>query len=325
MAKAKPTKMLAVLGRCRRGGRWQPAAKSSVLAVLGDCHLDMRKAIVDQEQPVKFQVTVFLGAVTFIVPPGVEIRPSGMSILAASRVAVPTAEEASFPLIEVEWTCILGRIRIISADNLAGAAIDPTAATVALPGAVGAQAGPIGVVGAPVAVPGAVGMPAGAAGAAPVAMAAPGAAAPATATAPAAAAAPGFGFENLESGPSPYAAAPAIPTLSEAMAAAQDTGAAAPPAVEPVPAFIDFAAGAADESDGSSGTSDEDSEEEPGLLDDGPGLLDDPQGSDDGGEDQAGGDDEGTASTAADSTTPRTGSGPASQEVGFADVLAAAG
>ncbi|MGH1492873.1 MAG: hypothetical protein ACRBK7_26345 [Acidimicrobiales bacterium] len=118
MAKSKPTKMLAVLGRCRRGGRWQPANRSSVLAVVGDCYLDMRKALVDEEQPVKFEVTVVLGSVTFVVPPGVEIRPSGMSILASSKVAVPTAEDSSFPVIEVEWNCILGRIRIISMDEV---------------------------------------------------------------------------------------------------------------------------------------------------------------------------------------------------------------
>ena len=42
MAKPKPTKMLAVFGRCRRLGIWKIASKSTVLALFGLCHLDMR-------------------------------------------------------------------------------------------------------------------------------------------------------------------------------------------------------------------------------------------------------------------------------------------
>ncbi len=303
MAKSKPTKMLAVLGRCRRGGRWQPAARSSVLAVLGDCYLDMTKALVDEAEPVKFQVTVCLGSVTFIVPPGVEIRPSGMSILASSRVAVPTAEDSSFPLIEVEWTCILGRIRVISSDSLGdgadaiiggnvvdsnaidGNAIDSSA--IGAPAMVGAQAGAVpmeqmATIGAPAAV-------------APAAVAA---------QAPAATAAPGFGFENLGTD-SPYAAAPEIPTLTEAMTSVGQAEAPAIPAVEPEPAptaFLDFSATGDDEDEDLD--DDLDDEDDSALL---------------GGESDGSGSD-GAAAPSAKSSEP---SGPPSQEEGFVDLLAA--
>ncbi len=121
MAKSKPTKMLAILGRCHRTGRWRLASRSTILALLGVCHLDMRDSFVDDEQ-LKMSVTVFLGAATFIVPSGAEVRPSGMSFLSGSTVDVPEHEDTSeLPTLDIEWTSIFGSVKIISEDTLVDA------------------------------------------------------------------------------------------------------------------------------------------------------------------------------------------------------------
>ena len=115
MAKSKPTKMLAVLGRSRRTGRWTVASRSSVLALLGSCHLDMTHSSIDGDQ-FKMKVTVLLGSTTFVLPPGAVVKPSGMSLLAGSTVDVPEQEDdAGLPILEIEWTAILGRLRIVTA------------------------------------------------------------------------------------------------------------------------------------------------------------------------------------------------------------------
>jgi hypothetical protein len=119
VAKSKPTKMLAVLGRCRRTGRWRIAGRSSVLALLGSCNLDMRHSFVDEEQErLRMKVTVVLGSATFLLPHGAEVRPSGLSLLSASSVDVPEHdEEADLPMLDIEWTSILGRLRIMTEDE----------------------------------------------------------------------------------------------------------------------------------------------------------------------------------------------------------------
>lgn len=123
MAKSKPTKMLAVLGRCHRTGRWRLARRSSVLALLGLCHLDLRHSFVETEQ-VRVKVTVLLGSATFIVPNGAEVRPSGMSLLGGSILDVPEHEDTSeLPTLEIDWVSILGRIRIVTEET-----VDVTAA-----------------------------------------------------------------------------------------------------------------------------------------------------------------------------------------------------
>lgn len=117
MAKSKPTKMLAFLGRSRRTGRWRLASRSSVLAVLGSCYLDMTDSFVDDQDKLRMSVTVFLGSATFILPDGAEVRPSGMAILAASMVDVPEHDEQSdLPTLDIEWNCVFGRVRILSED-----------------------------------------------------------------------------------------------------------------------------------------------------------------------------------------------------------------
>ena len=118
MAKSKPTKMFAILGRCHRSGRWRLASRSTVVALLGICHLDMRHSFVEAEQ-LKMKATVLLGSATFIVPNGAEVRPSGMSFLSGSTVDVPEHDDTTdLPTLDIEWTVIFGSVKIISEDTL---------------------------------------------------------------------------------------------------------------------------------------------------------------------------------------------------------------
>ncbi len=112
MAKTKLGKIHAFLGRSHRTGRWRLSPKTSVIALLGSCRLDLREAHLDGEVS-KMTATVFLGGVTIVIPPGVEVRPSGLSLLGGASVDVPPFDEGEeVALIEIEWTSIFGRLRI---------------------------------------------------------------------------------------------------------------------------------------------------------------------------------------------------------------------
>lgn len=125
MAKHPPAKMSAVLGRCRRTGRWRLGARSNVLAVFGSVRLDMRHSFVEGEEPaeLKMKVTVLFGSAVLILPEGAEVRPSGMSLLSAEWVDVPDHPVPSgLPTLEVEWTCVLGRVHVVTGSVLEKAA-----------------------------------------------------------------------------------------------------------------------------------------------------------------------------------------------------------
>lgn len=111
---AKPAQMTAFLGRSRRLGLWQIPPKSTVFALFGSCHLDMRQAYADKElEQVKMKVTSIFGGVEIIVPDGVEVRPSGAAFLASSNFEVPKLrEDASLPPIILDSLTVFGRLRL---------------------------------------------------------------------------------------------------------------------------------------------------------------------------------------------------------------------
>jgi len=131
VAKNPPAKMSAVLGRCRRTGRWGLGARSNVLAVLGSVRLDMRHSFVEGDEPdeLKMKVTVFFGSAVLILPEGAEVRPSGMSFLSVEWVDVPDHPVPSgLPTLQVEWTCVLGRVHVVTGSVLEKTAQEKAAA-----------------------------------------------------------------------------------------------------------------------------------------------------------------------------------------------------
>jgi hypothetical protein len=118
VAKKKAGKIHAILGRSRRTGRWRLGQKTSVITSLGACWLDLRQALLDGS-PAKMTATVILGDLTIVVPPGIEVRPSGTSVLGSAWINVPLSSGKTKPmLIEFEWTTVFGRIRVASADEI---------------------------------------------------------------------------------------------------------------------------------------------------------------------------------------------------------------
>jgi hypothetical protein len=86
----------------------------------------MRSSFVeDDADQMKMAVTVLLGSAVFILPDGAEVRPSGMSLLSAELVDVPEHREPSgLPILEIEWTCVLGRVQVVTSSTLAKLATD---------------------------------------------------------------------------------------------------------------------------------------------------------------------------------------------------------
>ena len=111
-------KVIAVLGRTLRAGRWKLADESLVIAVFGQCVLDLSRAYVDEEDD-ELSMTVFVlfGSVSIVLPPGCDVEPSGIALLASSEVEIPSdkaedvTQEVLAPL-DISWFAMFGRVRI---------------------------------------------------------------------------------------------------------------------------------------------------------------------------------------------------------------------
>jgi hypothetical protein len=125
-------KVVAVLGRTRRVGRWKIADDSLVIAVFGRCLLDLTRAFIDEVdaddgddedwlEPISIRVIALFGSVSIVLPSGAQLDPSGMAILASAGVDLPLASEP-VPLkpLEIEWTAVLARVRVTESEKKQG-------------------------------------------------------------------------------------------------------------------------------------------------------------------------------------------------------------
>ena len=116
-------KVIAVLGRTLRAGRWKLADDTLVIAVFGRCVMDLSRAYVDEEDD-ELSMTVFalFGSVSIVLPPGCDVEPSGIALLASSEVAIPSDKPLDITKgvlapLDISWIAMFGRVRI---NELAG-------------------------------------------------------------------------------------------------------------------------------------------------------------------------------------------------------------
>jgi len=111
-----PAKLTAVLGACKRRGRWQVSNQTTAFVLFGHCYIDYRDAYADDEiEKMKLKVTCILGNATFIVPEGADIQPSVVSLLASTGFDVPKVDgESPLPTLVIESTTVLGRCRVLT-------------------------------------------------------------------------------------------------------------------------------------------------------------------------------------------------------------------
>lgn len=111
-------KVIAVFGRTLRAGRWKLADDSLVIAVFGRCVLDLSRAYVDEEdEDLSMTVFALFGSVSVVLPPGCDVEPSGIALLASSEVEIPSekaediTQEVLAPM-DISWFAMFGRVRI---------------------------------------------------------------------------------------------------------------------------------------------------------------------------------------------------------------------
>lgn len=110
--------IISVIGGCRRAGRWLVPSKTKVMTFFGRATIDLREAQTTAEE-LSFDCMSAFASITFIVPEGAEIRPSGMAILASARSDVPVEVGGShLPKIAIDAITLFGRFRIVTGEAL---------------------------------------------------------------------------------------------------------------------------------------------------------------------------------------------------------------
>lgn len=131
------SKVIAVLGRTLRSGRWKLADDTVVIALFGRCVVDLTRAYVDEEDDeLAMSIFAVFGSVSVLLPAGCDVEPSGVAVVASSEIEIPSdrptdiTKTALAPL-DVSWLAMFAKVRVaeVRADATAGL---PAAAVAAL-------------------------------------------------------------------------------------------------------------------------------------------------------------------------------------------------
>jgi hypothetical protein len=106
----------AVLGNESRKGPWVVPGHLTVRSVLGDCHLEMQHAVIEQ-RVTTIDATVRFGSVTIYVPDGIDVRLSGKAVLGAKSSELSGHPKPGAPVIVVRCDVFCGAITVRRPDR----------------------------------------------------------------------------------------------------------------------------------------------------------------------------------------------------------------
>lgn len=110
-ALAVPEEITAVLGNESRKGPWVVPANLKVRSVLGDCHLEMQQAIIEQHVTT-VEATVRFGSVTIFVPDGIDVRMTGRAVLSAKSSELRGKPRPGAPVLVVHCDIFCGAVTV---------------------------------------------------------------------------------------------------------------------------------------------------------------------------------------------------------------------
>jgi class 3 adenylate cyclase len=111
---------VAVMSGHRTKGRWRISGKTSAVAVMGGCDLDLRRAEIDGSE-VEITAVAFWGGIKVIVPEGFDVDLRGFSFMGGRSLRlrdVPIVQGS--PRIVVRGFAVMGSIDVVSRSSQSG-------------------------------------------------------------------------------------------------------------------------------------------------------------------------------------------------------------
>ncbi len=130
------SKVIAVLGRTVRAGRWKLAEDSLVIAVFGRCALDLSRSFVDEDDDdLTMNIFSLFGSVSVLLPPGCDVEPSGVAIMSWSEVEIPSEHSADITRatlapLDISFFALFSKVRVAEVGGTGSVPV-PEAAVVA--------------------------------------------------------------------------------------------------------------------------------------------------------------------------------------------------
>ncbi len=110
---------VAVMGDTKRKGKWRIESEIGAVAVMGDVTIDLREAEVRSNE-IDIVATCVMGDIKIIVPDGVDVQLSGVTIMGDKKVRVVEAPPGQHaPVVRVRGYVVMGDIKVIGDSHAA--------------------------------------------------------------------------------------------------------------------------------------------------------------------------------------------------------------
>jgi hypothetical protein len=115
---------VAVMSGNERKGRWRVSRRTTAVAVMGGCKLDLREATVPPDE-VQITAVAVMGGVEVVVAEGVEVVISGFSLMGGYDAHVADVpRRPGTPIVRVRAISIMGGVEVKSKPPSDGARTD---------------------------------------------------------------------------------------------------------------------------------------------------------------------------------------------------------
>ena len=112
--------IVAVMSESQSKGRWRLGEHTAVVAVMGECHLDLSQAEIDGPDIVITAVGV-MGSIEIVTPEGIDVDLTGMSIMGRRSLEVHDAPVLrGSPRILIRAFPIMGEVKVSTRRALSG-------------------------------------------------------------------------------------------------------------------------------------------------------------------------------------------------------------
>ncbi len=109
--RSRKADQVAIFSSSRRGGNWTLPKRLDSVAIFGSCLIDMRRASIPP-QGGRIEAVAIFGSVQILVPPGLNVRVNGVSILGSTSGNGDIVGDPAAPWVEVEAVAIFGSVEV---------------------------------------------------------------------------------------------------------------------------------------------------------------------------------------------------------------------
>ena len=104
--------VVGVMSHSERTGRWRVGHELHAVAVMGECKIDLRQAVIDAPLIVVDALAI-MGTVEVIVPEGVQVDLQGIAIMGARTLRMKDAEILEgAPVVRITGLALMGEIKV---------------------------------------------------------------------------------------------------------------------------------------------------------------------------------------------------------------------